>query len=164
MTSDHYDYRTSELTTDTSELTTVIIMTSIKVKRKGLSLSTKMEIIKATEAGRKKGDIAREFGIVPSTLSTVLKNKQDIKAKFELSKFEPSRQRFRNATFEDVEEALLRWFKGNRSKNLPISGPLLREKADQLAKLLGHNTFSASAGWLSRFKERHGIMRGPWRS
>ena len=82
-------------------------MTSIKLKRKGLSLHTKMEIIKATEAGRKKIDVAREFGIVPSTLSTVLKNKQDIMKKFELSKFEPSRQRFRNTTYEDIQEALL---------------------------------------------------------
>ena len=111
-------------------------MASIKPKRKGLSVTAKMEIIKAVESGRKKGDIAREFGIAPSTLSTILKNKSDIKTKFELAKFEPTRQRFRNATYEDVEEALLRWFNANRAKNLPINGPLLREKADQLATLV----------------------------
>ena len=82
-------------------------MTSIKLKRKGLSLTTKMEIIKAIEAGRKKADVAGGFGIVPRTLSMVPKNKQDIMKKFELSKFEPSRQRFRNTTYEDIQEALL---------------------------------------------------------
>ena len=67
-------------------------MASIKPKRKGLSVTAKMEIIKAVESVRKKGDIAREFGIVPSTLSTILKNKSDIKTKFEWAKFEPTRQ------------------------------------------------------------------------
>lgn len=44
-----------------------------------------------------------------------------------------------------------------RSKNIPISGPLLREKALEFARALGHDDFLASEGWLARFRERYGI-------
>ena len=110
-------------------------MASPKITRKGLSVETKMEIIRAVDSGRKKADVGRQYGIVSSTLSTILKNKTDIVSKFELSKFQPTRKRFRTATCEDVEEALLRWFRGARDKNLPVNGPLLRGKAEQLAKI-----------------------------
>ena len=133
-------------------------MASIKTKRKCLTLDTKMEIIRAVDAGAKKAEVGRQYAIVSSTLSTILKNRDDIKSRFESSKFQPSRKRCRTALLEDVEEALLRWFQGMRAKNLPVNGPLLREKAERLSEMLGHGNFQASSGWLSRFKERHGIL------
>ena len=108
-----------------------------KIKRKGITIETKMEIIRAVNSGCKKADVGR--------------HPQE-------TKFEPSRKRLRTAILEDVEEALLCWFQGTRAKNLSVNGPLLREKAEQLAKMLGHTTFQTSLGWLSRFKERHSIL------
>ena len=40
---------------------------------------------------------------------------------------------------------------------LPISGPLIQEKALSLAKSLKKTDFKASNGWLNRFKTRHSI-------
>ncbi|ELU05436.1 hypothetical protein CAPTEDRAFT_46694, partial [Capitella teleta] len=50
------------------------------------------------------------------------------------------------------------WFKAARTKNIPLSGPILCAKASKLAADLGHEKFEASNGWLSRFKDRHQIV------
>ena len=39
-----------------------------------------------------------------------------------------------------------------------MSGPILKEKAENLAKKLGHTNFVATEGWLSRWKSRHQIV------
>ena len=44
-----------------------------------------------------------------------------------------------------------------RAKYIPISGPILQEKALQLATELGFNDFKASAGWLESWKSRYNI-------
>lgn len=49
------------------------------------------------------------------------------------------------------------WIKRVRDYNLPISGPLIQEKAAEFAKNLGL-TFQASSGWLEKFKLRNGIV------
>ena len=69
----------------------------------------------------------------------------------------PNRKRIRTAKHTDVETALLMWFKGVRSKNFPVSGPMLQEKAADLAKGLGVDDFVGGSGSLERFKKRHDI-------
>ena len=65
----------------------------------------------------------------------------------------------RTSVYEDVEEALLMWFKDIHGRNVPVSGELLQMKASELPSELGHDNFSCSNGWLSRFKTRHGISQ-----
>ncbi|EEC19457.1 transposase, putative [Ixodes scapularis] len=67
------------------------------------------------------------------------------------------RCRVRGSTFPDVEEALVLWLKKARTKNLPVSGPLLLEKARFFATQLHHDDFVCSNGWLSRFRARYNI-------
>ena len=70
--------------------------------------------------------------------------------------FKPARKPMRKAKHEDLEAALLVWFKQARSQNAPISGPLLMEKADAFAIQIG-TEFTANPGRLERFKKRNGI-------
>jgi predicted alpha-1,6-mannanase (GH76 family) len=42
----------------------------------------------------------------------------------------------RKPEWSDVDEALLKWFKQQRSDNVPVSGPLLMVKAEEFAKKL----------------------------
>lgn len=56
-----------------------------------------------------------------------------------------------------MEDALLIWFKQARALNIPVSGPILKEKAKKLALVLGYVEFQCSDGWLDRFKKRNGI-------
>ena len=42
-------------------------------------------------------------------------------------------------------------------KKNPLSGPLIRAKAEEFASSLGNVNFKASTGWLDGFKERNSI-------
>ncbi|XP_063244145.1 tigger transposable element-derived protein 6-like [Bacillus rossius redtenbacheri] len=52
---------------------------------------------------------------------------------------------------------MLEWFGQLRAQNLPVSGPMMLKKADELSLKLGIENFKCSNGWLDRFKVRHGI-------
>lgn len=121
--------------------------------RQQLSISKKKEIIAAVDSGKKKKDIAIAFAIKPSTLSTILKDR----IKVEKHTTDLKRKKVRAANFEDIDKAVFAWFRETRSKNIPISGPLIQEKAKELGKLLGHLNFKASTGWLNRFRNRFEI-------
>jgi len=47
-------------------------------KRKALFMESKVEMFSAVDKGDKRIDIANKFGIPPSSLSTIIKNKQSI--------------------------------------------------------------------------------------
>jgi len=49
--------------------------------------------------------------------------------------------------FDEVEDALLLWLKQARTYGAPIGGPLLKQKANELAAELGHEGFHYSDGW-----------------
>ena len=67
-------------------------------------------------------------------------------------------KRLRTAAFEDVEEAFLKWFTAVRSQNVYVNDPLLRDKAQELAKLLKHDSFPYSGNWLDRFIVCHNFV------
>ena len=126
-------------------------------KQSALSLEKKVELLQAVNEGiRTKTEICKTFGIPNSTLSTIIKNRDKTLELYELGKFEPGRKRFRKANHENLEAALLVWFKQARSQDAPISGPLLMEKANVFAEQMNLN-FTANPGWLERFKKRNGI-------
>lgn len=128
------------------------------LKRKVLSIEEKVKVIREIENGRKKADVCRKFGLVNSTVQTIWKNKTKIIDAFEQN---GSRiKRLRKPERSDVDEALLKWFKQQRSDNIPVSGPLLMVKAEEFAKKLKDEEFVCSAGWIDRFKLRHNITFG----
>ncbi|XP_046400914.1 tigger transposable element-derived protein 4-like [Ischnura elegans] len=107
----------------------------------------KVSVIKEVEKGvKKKSEIAKDFGIPPNTLSTYLKNKYKILSSAE--EFDKDRKRSREPGNPDVDNCVLKWFKQTRDKKVPVSGPLIRIKAEQFAKELGKQNFKASTGWL----------------
>lgn len=127
-------------------------------KRKVLTLDNKVAVINAIESGKKKADVCREFGLVNSTVGTIIKNKEKIVKSFNEGGSQAKKIRF--CEKPDVDSALLKWFSQCRSANLPINGPLLIEKAEEFGRLLGDPEFKCSGGWLDRFKHRHGISFG----
>lgn len=132
----------------------------IKRKLDAKSYETKYDAILAVERGGKtKKQIASDFGIPMSTLSTWLKKSEEIKQKYLSGEMGSQRKKYRTAKFPEVEDALLKWFKNAREQNVAISGELMREKAKFFATSLGiaENAFECSSGWLERFKGRHNI-------
>lgn len=131
--------------------------------RQELTIANKAKLIQQVEArgAKKKADIAREWGVRPSTLSTIMKNKDKILTQFKSQRYAAGRRRMRTAAYPDVEEALLTWFRHARAAGIPITGPVLQGMGVTLAQELGHPEFSCSVGWLDRFKARHGLSFNP---
>ncbi|XP_052034644.1 tigger transposable element-derived protein 4 [Apodemus sylvaticus] len=127
-------------------------------KKKSLSIEEKIDIINAVERGKKKADIAAEYGIKKNSLSSIMKNKDKVLEAFESLRFDPKRKRLRTAFYTDLEEALMRWYRIAQCLNVPVNGPMLRLKANDFAQKLGHNDFKCSNGWLDRFKSRYGLV------
>ncbi|KAE9543694.1 hypothetical protein AGLY_002090 [Aphis glycines] len=125
---------------------------------KSLTVGDKIKIIDEVKKGvKRKKDIASEFGIPASTLSTILKYKNKILKAIEEAPYLPRRKRFKASSFPEIEHAMTEWMKQIRDYNLPLSGPLIQEKAAEFVKDLGL-TFQASSGWLEKFKSRNGIV------
>ena len=128
-------------------------------KRKRITLETKVAIIEAVERKTKtNAQICREFDLPSSTLYTILKEKEKIMKAHNNGDFDRDCKKLRTADFADVDNALIIWFKQARSQQVPISGPILMEKAKEIAEHMGLPSFSGSTGWLDRFKSRHGIV------
>ncbi|UYV68882.1 hypothetical protein LAZ67_6001450 [Cordylochernes scorpioides] len=67
------------------------------------------------------------------------------------------RKRLREPGNPDLDKCVLKWFKQARDKKIPVSGHLIRSKAEQFATEMGKTDFKASSGWLDGFKERNKI-------
>ncbi|XP_054719284.1 tigger transposable element-derived protein 6-like [Uloborus diversus] len=127
-----------------------------KRKLNTLSIQEKKRLIEEVEKGsKKKNQIAKEFGIPSSTLSTILKNKEAILEKC-VDGFE-KRKRIRVSEFQDMEKCLMIWITQCRAQNIPLNGNLIKEKAEAFAKELGHLSFKESNGWFENFKNRNNI-------
>ncbi|KAL3216321.1 hypothetical protein MRX96_006504 [Rhipicephalus microplus] len=126
-------------------------------KRKQISLKDKLDIIEQVEKGKKQVDVAVAYGLSKQTVSTIINAKEAVSAKKVSGDLQPKRFRLREASYPDVEEALLMWLRDARSRNIPVNGLLLRKRAEQLAVVFNQEQFQCSEGWLSRFKSRHAI-------
>lgn len=131
----------------------------MKRKRKDINLETKLQIISAVDKGDKnRSSVARDFQIPLTTLSTLLKNRHKIENSLYEGKLLTTRKRLRNGRHEKLDNELVKWFNERREKKLPVSPPILREKAEQIAAELGVSGFKCSNGWLQRLKERNQLI------
>ena len=72
------------------------------------------------------------------------------------------RQTMKSSADEKLDKALFTWFTQERHRGTPLSGPIVKEKAMWFHQQLHTDvsqTFSASEGWLHRWKKRHGIRQ-----
>ena len=127
-----------------------------KRKRNDLSLSDKMKVVDMLDT-MSQTDIAKKLDISQSQVSRIAKNKDDILKKWQLND-NPDRKRQRNGKDSDVEAALKTWFTSSRGRDVPLSGPVLQEKAKDLAARLNKPDFKATTGWFCRWKERNAIV------
>nr|XP_049702303.1 tigger transposable element-derived protein 4 [Helicoverpa armigera] len=123
-------------------------------KRKSLCIDEKVLLIRAIETGEKISDVGKRFGFSRSTVSTIWKNKDKI---LQAEGEGKSSKKLKRPKYEDLDEAILSWFHRQRQNNMPISGPLMKAKAENFAEELGLTSFKASEGWLGKFKQRHHI-------
>lgn len=127
-------------------------------KRKVFSIEEKYHVIWRLQNGETNSEIAKECGVSHSTISTIWKNRDKIKVLFENNSLKLKRSR--TSEHKVMEDALLIWFKHQRANNVPISGPILQQKANDFARLMGKENFKCSSSWVQRFRARHDIVAG----
>lgn len=133
-----------------------------KRKHTSCTLKDKLEVLKRLDNGESASKLAVEFGVGNSTITDWKKNRSKIEqfCISTTSKCTESRQTAKTTPLDKLDSALFVWFSQEREKGTPISGPLIKEKALKLNKLMnGDESFVASTGWLDRFKKRHGIRQ-----
>lgn len=133
-------------------------MAKIEKRKTPLSLSQKVDLIKAVQEGLKTRTVlASEFGLSKSSVCDIFKQKEKLLEVYNSGEYAPHRKRMRKSMYTDVEDALLIWLRQSLHLKMPISGPIIQRKAKELALILGHPGFGCSSGWLARFKARHMI-------
>ncbi|XP_028648887.1 tigger transposable element-derived protein 1-like [Erpetoichthys calabaricus] len=147
-----------------------------KIKRAGSSavirqrptIELKKEIIAKYERGMRVSDIAREYGKSKSTISTILKKKEQLK-EANVSKGVSIITKQRPQIIDEVEKLLLVYINEKQLEGASISEAFISEKALQIYEDLKKKTpetsalsdfvFKASRGWFEKFKHRTGIHR-----
>ena len=100
--------------------------------------------------------LAEMFVCGRSQIQSILKKKEDIIFEYETNA--PAFPKSHRGThFQQVNEAVLKWYTLARQRNVPISGPMLQDEAQQIAAKLGCSEFKASNGWLESFKCLHNL-------
>lgn len=137
-----------------------------KRKRVVISLELKLEVLKMIDSSTSYTIICEKYGIGRSTVSDIKRNREKLLAfKKKLKEMGTKRnvKVMKLGDDEELEKAVYIWFRQKRMEGVPISGPLLCEKAVYLYKTLHKDSkesdFVASEGWKWRFCQRHGIRQ-----
>ncbi|XP_049837979.1 tigger transposable element-derived protein 6-like [Schistocerca gregaria] len=127
-----------------------------KRKLTALNVQLKLKILNEVDHGTEKKAIAQQFGIPKSTLSTIIKNREKIIHAAASGSGNKSK-RCRTVKYEKIDTILLEWFSHMRASNIPLTGPVIQSKANDIAKDMSIKDFRCSAGWLSRIQRRQSI-------
>ncbi|GBN50644.1 hypothetical protein AVEN_125252-1 [Araneus ventricosus] len=113
-----------------------------------------MEIIKEKDHLKAK-QIIEKFKIGKSEFFEIFKNEI---TELWLNRNGSTKRKIRKTVNEEINETVWEWFVDARSRNLPISGPMLQAQDKDIAEKLGKTDFHVSNGWLESFRKKHGIF------
>ncbi|XP_004604875.2 jerky protein homolog-like [Sorex araneus] len=132
-----------------------------KRKRVVLTIKDKLDIIKKLEDGGSSKQLAGVYGIGETTVRDIRKNKEKLityASSSDSSSLLAKRKSMKPSMYEELDRAMLEWFNQQRARGRPVSGPLCAKRAEFFFYALGlDGDFNPSAGWLTRFKQRHSI-------
>uniref|UniRef100_H9GL84 HTH CENPB-type domain-containing protein n=1 Tax=Anolis carolinensis TaxID=28377 RepID=H9GL84_ANOCA len=137
---------------------------SMATKRKKIfvSMEQKLEALKRLDKGETIKKVANDYGVGKVTVGDWKRHRLEIEkwCSFRVTNGAlKERKTMKKCDYEKVSEALYVWYMQFRDKSVPISGPILQQKALHFQKEFneGDPDFSASNGWLNRWKKRYGI-------
>ena len=127
-------------------------------KRIVLTLKEKIEIINTYELEKTSvRDLAKRFNISKTQAAEIVKKKDELLLKWQAGgNVNQKRNCLKGQTLQ-LDKLCYEWFVKARNKNIPISGPLVKSKALEIAERIGYENFHASDGWLQKFRSRHNI-------
>ena len=122
-----------------------------------LSLEQKVQLIEdSLQPGFNVLQASQKYGIAKSTVNGILKNKFALYC----HPVSSNRKNITQGKNDALEEKLYEWYLQRQNEGLPISGPLLKARAEELANsydCCASDGFKFSSGWLDGFKKRFDI-------
>lgn len=131
---------------------------SLIISRKALSLTEKLSILHKYDSNPslEKTKIAESLNISESTLRTIIVKRKEIqKRAIEGSN---KRKKIKHGKYYNLEQILIQWINKRHDSSAPVNGPIIQRKALKIAKSLKITDFTATNGWLDRFKKRNLIF------
>ena len=101
-------------------------------------------------------ELKDKFNVSIGSVSNILKRKNEYLDDYECNKNKKMKRKTKNDLNRQISDGVYEWFVLQRSKRIPISGPISQAYARKIAGELGDKgAFRASSGWLDRFKSRY---------
>lgn len=125
------------------------------------TLAEKIKLIRANEETSSYRTLADKYKISIGSVSNIIKRKTEYIEDYEQNQNSNKKRNVRDEFSQLLDQQVYEWFVAQRSKNIPVSGPLLQEKARQIRQQIGGVgaiDFKGSNGWLEKFRQRHGIQ------
>ena len=134
-------------------------MSQLGHKRKlaSKSITEKYKTLKEVDKSNSCAFLAKKHNIPKQALSNWLKKKKQIYESVDSKSSTMKRQRFKGSPYENIDEACYKWLVNARGRRIPTSATVLKTKALYFAKELVCDDFSASDGWLDRWKKRKNV-------
>ncbi|RWS05387.1 tigger transposable element-derived protein 4-like protein [Dinothrombium tinctorium] len=132
---------------------------ALKRKRSSLDLETKYRIIQeVVENKRKYKEVVSMFGLKGlSHVSEIVRNKDRIVKEYQ-TKTCSERKSLKTTPYKDVENALIDFIRCCNKEGIPVTGPILQEKAKEIASKLGHQHLKGTRGFIQRFRDRNKVI------
>lgn len=139
--------------------------------RKRLTYAQKLQVIEFYKQNRHKMSMdemlaqlrARGFAtLCAQTVHRYVRDEASIRQHVASNTLRADSRRQSSAARPDVEQALWEWIQDAETRNLRLTGVLIREKAQRIAVELGippDQGITFSDGWLTRFKQRYGLKQ-----
>jgi len=122
---------------------------SAKRKRRDFIASEKVQVIeyKKENPNASVRAIAGKFDCGKSQIQSILAKRFTVEILEDYSANKNAHsKRARTSPLKNVDEATYEWYQKARTKNIPVTGPMLQEKAKRASEELGDSTFKASNG------------------
>ncbi|XP_044589588.1 jerky protein homolog-like [Cotesia glomerata] len=134
---------------------------NFKTKRNILSVEQRCNIIQRLKDGESPQSLADEYKISKQAISWIKKNETSIIQTQEVLKScsgNINKKRYKKQEENILDQKLMKWLSQQRSMGRTVSGTTIQKQALLYNKLLnGNENFTASHGWLAKFKKRYGL-------
>ena len=137
---------------------------SAKHRKTTLSAEQKLKVLDYAKENPKEScrTLSTKFSVGKTQTAAILKNETELRAAYARYRGNNpgNNKRARQGRYQEINEALYKWYSLARESLVPVNGPMLQEEAAEIAKQLAkpeYAEFKASSGWLEKWKNTYGI-------
>lgn len=131
-----------------------------KSKRKygELNLVQQKKVLDELDKGVGSRTLGKKYNVTKSTINNIRNRRNQILQMHQSNVSQYRKRKFNEKHYFQLNSKVIEFFNACRSKNIPISGPILQASALKIATDLGLPDFRASNGWLDSFRKSHQIV------